>query len=404
GVHIKILEGGTLELYYQLLSDDGVLAKLDRYSAINAIRESEHAPLLAVGEPRLELPMPTVEGVIDNFLDPNRNDTTLTATSHNTLVGDKVTREWVGSKTGLDSDSVTLTSFTAGQPVPFPISAALIKGNEGGTVQARYFVERAGERTRHSQPLDFNVGAAQELKPPQIQQAEPDGTTLQPIKAVEALTAKVLPDGLLLTDLLSVTWAAAAGSHAEASHTTEARPISETGLSIELPVTVLAFNLGKTVTVTFTMTRDGKSLTSLPLNLNVATLPDSSLILPVIKDADNNGEGPEFNVGNLTTNATYRMGVWPLIAIGQYVWLRLKGTNADNSPYNVVIHTAPGSLVGALWINQGYYERTIALAGLRNLKDASSLSLEFKAAFGKSTNESEAVVFPVRTYTIKAFE
>ncbi|MBY8961119.1 hypothetical protein J1G18_27890, partial [Pseudomonas sp. MIS38] len=112
----------------------------------------------------------------------------------------------------------------------------------------------------------------------------------------------------------------------------------------------------------------------------------------------------EFNVGNLTTNATYRMGVWPLIATGQYVWLRLKGTNADGSDYNLQIHTAPGSMVSAQWLNQGYYERSIALEGLRNLKDGSPLTMEFKAAFGKNTNESEAVDFPVRTYMIKAFE
>jgi len=93
-----------------------------------------------------------------------------------------------------------------------------------------------------------------------------------------------------------------------------------------------------------------------------------------------------------------------LIATGQYVWLRLKGTNADGSDYDLEIHTAPGSMVSDKWLEQGYYERSIAFAGLRNLKDGSTLRMEFKAAFGKSTNESEAVVFPVRTYTIKAFE
>ncbi|PCM46459.1 hypothetical protein CP335_27345, partial [Pseudomonas fluorescens] len=199
-------------------------------------------------------------------------------------------------------------------------------------------------------------------------------------------------------------WTGAPGTAAGGSHTTPARPISETTLTIELPVTVLAFNLGKTVTVTYTVTRNGAPRTSLPLLLNVGTLPDSSLILPVIMDADDDGEGPEFNVGNLTSNATYRMGVWPLIATGQYVWLRLKGTNADGSDYNLQIHTAPGSMVSDKWLEQGYYERSIAFAGLRNLKDGSPLTMEFKAAFGKSMNESEAVVFPVRTYTIKAFE
>jgi hypothetical protein len=133
-------------------------------------------------------------------------------------------------------------------------------------------------------------------------------------------------------------------------------------------------------------------------------MPQNELLKPIIKDADNDGEGPEFNVGSLTSNATYRMGVWPLIATGQYVWLRLKGTNADGSDYNLQIHTAPGSMVSDKWLDQGYYERSIAFAGLRNLKDGSPLTMEFKAAFGKSTNESEAVPFPVRTYTIKALE
>jgi len=207
--------------------------------------------------------------------------------------------------------------------------------------------------------------------------------------------ASLLPD-----DKLSVQWTGATAA-AGGSYTSPLQLVSE-GLQIMVPLSVLAFSLSKTVTVTYTVIRNAVPRTSLPLLLNIEALPDSSLILPVILDADNNGEGPEFNVWNLTSNAIYRMGVWPLIAKGQYVWLRLKGTNADGSDYNLQIHTAPGSMVSDKWLEQGYYERSIDLAGLRNLKDGSTLRMEFKAAFGKSTNESEAVVFPVRTYTIKS--
>jgi hypothetical protein len=41
---------------------------------------------------------------------------------------------------------------------------------------------------------------------------------------------------------------------------------------------------------------------------------------------------------------------------------------------------------------------------MKNLKDGSDLTIECKTTFNKSTNESEAVPFPVRTYTIKAVE
>ncbi|SNY47708.1 hypothetical protein SAMN05660659_05552, partial [Pseudomonas sp. LAMO17WK12:I6] len=245
-------------------------------------------------------------------------------------------------------------------------------------------------------------GEAVLLTRPKVQQAEADGTTLQPIKAVEALTVNIDSQDLLPSDLLSVTWTGAPGTAAGGSHTTPARPISETTLTIELPVTVLAFNLGKTVTVTYTVTRNGVPRTSLPLLLNVGTLPDSSLKSPVIMEADNDGEGPEFNVANLTANAVARIDVWPLIATGQRMWMRLTGTNANDTPY--INDIAPGDPVTQPLIDRGYQNRGLTQAAMKNLKDGSDLTIECKTTFNKSTNESEAVPFPVRTYTIKAFE
>jgi len=410
GKHLKAIKGGTLDLFYVLMaegSDGGIIR-----------RESLHHALLRVGEPLLELVAPIVLGEAGGTLEPDdlpggSSKLTAPAAAEPTKAGDKVTYTWRGSKTGKTSDSVPINSLNAGKAIDFTLNPTFvqthIEPNRGGTVDAMYEILRVAagstpERVSYSRTLNFTVGEAVLLTRPKVQQAEADGTTLQPIKAVEALTVNIDSQDLLLSDLLSVTWTGAPGTAAGGSHTTPARPISETTLTIELPVTVLAFNLGKTVTVTYTVTRNGAPRTSLPLLLNVGTLPDSSLILPVIMEADDDGEGQEFNVGNLTSNATYRMGVWPLIATGQYVWLRLKGTNADGSNYNLQIHTAPGSMVSDKWLEQGYYERSIAFAGLRNLKDGSPLTMEFKAAFGKSTDESEAVVFPVRTYTIKAIE
>ncbi len=408
GKHLKAIEGGTLDLFYVLMaegSDGGIIQ-----------RESLHHALLRVGEPLLELVAPIVLGEAGGTLEPDdlpggSSKLTAPAAAEPTKAGDKVTYTWRGSKTGKTSDSVPINSLNAGRAIDFTLNPTFvqthIEPNRGGTVDAMYEILRVAagttpERVSYSRTLNFTVGEAVLLTRPKVQQAEADGTTLQPIKAVEALTVNIDSQDLLPSDLLSVTWTGAPGTAAGGSHTTPARPISETTLTIELPVTVLAFNLGKTVTVTYTVIRNAVPRTSLPLLLNVGPLPGSSLILPVIMDADNNGAGSQFDVSKLTANATYRMGVWPLIATGQYVWLRLKGTNADGSDYNLQIHTAPGSMVSAQWINQGYYERSIAFAGLRNLKDGSPLRMEFKAAFGKSTDEDEAAVFPVRTYTIKA--
>jgi YVTN family beta-propeller protein len=82
--------------------------------------------------------------------------------------------------------------------------------------------------------------------------------------------------------------------------------------------------------------------------------------------------------------------------------MRLRGTKTDGSAY--LNNVAPGSAVGQLWIDNGYQNRGLTLADLRSLKDGSTLTIECKATLNTSTNENEALVFPVRTYTIKAFE
>ncbi|WP_338801097.1 hypothetical protein V9L13_00005 [Pseudomonas sp. RSB 5.4] len=408
GKHLKAIEGGTLDLFYVLMaegSDGGIIR-----------RESLHHALLRVGEPLLELVAPIVLGEAGGILEPNdlpggSSKLTAPAAAEPTKAGDKVTYTWRGSKTGKTSDSVPINSLNAGRAIDFTLNPTFvqthIEPNRGGAVDAMYEILRVAtgstpERVSYSRTLNFTVGEAVQLTRPKVQQAEADGTTLQPIKAVEALTVNIDSQDLLLSDLLSVTWTGAPGTAAGGSHTTPARPISETTLTIALPVTVLAFNLGKTVTVTYTVTRNGVPRTSLPLLLNVGTLPDSSLKSPVIMEADNDGEGPEFNVANLTANAVARIDVWPLIATGQRMWMRLTGTNANDTPY--INDIAPGDPVTQPLIDRGYQNRGLTQAAMKNLKDGSDLTIECKTTFNKSTNESEAVPFPVRTYTIKAVE
>ncbi|PHH39726.1 hypothetical protein [Pseudomonas putida] len=403
--NLKLLDGGTLKGWYDLLIAEG-----DEILR----RESLHTKLLNVGEPKFELDAPIVLGVANGFLDPA---TLPGGTSKLTIprpvvkpwvANDEATWKWVGDISGEEPGSRTFNAVTAQQDWVINLDAAFvaqhIEPNRGGKITVRYQLWRhATDETSLSNPLVFTVGVALELLAPSIKENNGD-SALNPLLVRDTLTI-VVPDNsaLLPTDEIITTWTGAQGTPAGGSHTSVPRPLGS-NREFAIPNSVVAFNLNKDVKVSYVVIRDGKPLPSLVFDLTVLSMPQNELLKPIIKDADNNGEGPEFNVGNLTTNATYRMGVWPLIATGQYVWLRLKGTNADGSNYNLQIHTAPGSYVTDQWINQGYYERSIAFAGLRNLKDGSPLTMEFKAAFGKSTNESEAVDFPVRTYMIKALE
>ncbi|WP_367256573.1 Ig-like domain-containing protein [Pseudomonas sp. stari2] len=407
GLHLKQIEGGKLEPYYQLLIEDAVLGTMNRVNATHAIRESIHAESLNVGEPRQELPEPKVDGVVDGVLPADTAGTTLTVEYLNTVKDDEVTYFWNGSKTGPDSDSVKLSSFTAGQPIPFTIKAELIKGNEGGTVEASYSIKWAdGRPTSYSDVKAFSVGVALELKAPKIKEA-PNDTSLVPNAAKDTLTAIVDYVGMVLGDKISARFTGASGTPAGGSHTAPEKTVTVLGpQEIALTNSVVAFNLNKAVTVSYTVERGNAP----PLPSDIRSLAVQSLVLdlsnvPKILQAANNGDGLELDLEAIKSSATLRALGWPLIALKQWVWLRFKGTLNDNTPYDKAFWAQPGPVTNSGWITNDYYDSGVSatiLNELKNLKDGSSFSIEFKAALGGSQIEVEAVSFPLRTYTIKA--
>jgi hypothetical protein len=197
---------------------------------------------------------------------------------------------------------------------------------------------------------------------------------------------------------LSVTWTGAAGTPAGGSHTTTPAPISNIGREIPIPTSVVAFNLGKAVTVTYTVTRNGTAYPpSQPLNLAVQAIPNEDGALPTL--VIDGAVGNELNISTLLDGARTRIAKWPFIALGQKLWLRYSGTNADGSAFtDQTYNAAPIPTDG---LPNGMLPHA-PVAKLRNLKDGSTLRVEFKVTFDGSTDESTAVTFPVRTYTIKA--
>jgi hypothetical protein len=250
--------------------------------------------------------------------------------------------------------------------------------------------------------LVFTVGVALELLAPSIKENNGD-SALNPLLVRDTLTI-VVPDNtaLLPTDEIIATWTGADGTPAGGSHTSVPRAVSE-GLEFAIPNSVVAFNLGKQVKISYVVIIDGHPTPSRVFDLTVQAMPQSALAGPTIEQADNDGAGPELHTGNLT-QASVRMGDWPLIALNQYVWLRLCGTYADGSAYTREIWSAPTAFTNPDWIADRFFTAPLPADELNALQDGSDLELVFKAALGQSTVESEAVAFPVRTYTIKAFE
>ncbi|WPC25872.1 hypothetical protein OE648_14550 [Pseudomonas moraviensis] len=406
GNHLTPVNGGTAEFYYQLLIPSAAFAKLDAYLASRAIRESIHTDILRVGKPRRELPEPVVAGVVDGVLPADTPGTTATIIYTETVKGDEAFMFWVGSITGEYPDSIKLNEFTAGKEIPFTIPAAMIKDNEGGTVVARYEIKRADGRTSYAEPLEFRVGVALDLKEPKIKQA-PNDTSLDPLEAQNALTSVINYDGMLVGDRIIVRLTGAPGTPAAGSHTTEPWPVNSVGpQEIPLAVSVIAFNLAKSITLDYTVTRGTQDPKESRIRaLAVSPIAQSDLPGPLITQASEQGEGPELDVSQLTTNATLRANSYPHIALKQYVWLKAKGTLKGGGDYLKTFWQPPGSHVSATWINQGFYAQNgFPLPDLQSLEDGRDLELEFKAGFGGSQVETEAVTFALRTYRIKAYE
>ena len=251
----------------------------------------------------------------------------------------------------------------------------------------------------------YTIRAAFDARAPSVEQATGNAPSqqLNPMDVEDKLTV-VIPDyGIQPGDQVSVTWTGAAGTAEGGSHTTDVQALPS-NREIEMPVSVIAFNLGTSVTVSYTVTRNsGTKPPSAALTLAVGVLSQGDLdpSKPRIIEADQSGE---LDIGSLSGDITVRTGIWPHIAVDQYLWLRLKGSKADGTAHNLNIWAPPSSKVNDRWLADEFYDKLVSdsYSYLQELGDGSELTVEFKVAFGQSTDETQSIAFPLRTYTIRA--
>ena len=159
--HLKTLEGGTLDLSYNVLSDED-----DEI----VIRASLHAPLLTVGEAKLELVPPIVLGEQDGALEPkDLPNGTSKITCPNPIANPTKAKDVViwqlrdAYNVLLDEGSKILNALNAGKPVDFTLDAAFVQqyfeARRGETLSVSYSILRFETgNTSHSNPLVFVVG------------------------------------------------------------------------------------------------------------------------------------------------------------------------------------------------------------------------------------------------------
>lgn len=211
----------------------------------------------------------------------------------------------------------------------------------------------------------------------------------------------LVPQGSLLpTDTLWVNWQGATAVP-EGSYSSSPRLVSA-GLEIAVPRSVLAYSLSQRVSVSYFIERDGKTVESAVLLLDILPLPATALNAPKIVEADANNF---LDVTALDTkNATIHALLHTLIEAEQPCWLRLEGKKADGTAHDLTLWAGLPARVNSTWINQGFWPQALANSYLVQLGHGTTLTLKYLVALDKSNIETNAVKFPDRVYTIKSVE
>lgn len=171
GMHVAALDGGSLEVYWKLLSAGSS-------GPVLSARVQ-----LSVGDTRPQLLAPIVEGTIGGTLDPARvQEGTLVVLQPyaRMAAGDLVTLIWgTGKLPATFCDTLKVEHFAVADVLSFWVDGAHIAAHLGGEVKVCYRVEQSGGAVRESEPARLVIAPFQrgELDAPDVLEAE-DGVLL----------------------------------------------------------------------------------------------------------------------------------------------------------------------------------------------------------------------------------
>ncbi|MDD1016338.1 YncE family protein [Pseudomonas rubra] len=378
GEYIAALDGRRAEVYY----------------LVNG-RRSETLGLI-VGELQATLPAPRVLEVEEGVLDPanvGAQGATLEIPLYPRIaLGDLVTYLWQGSEAnGSTSDQSQISSLT--EVLLFDVPKVFVEANLNGSVEVSYSVERDGHPGQMSQVYSFRVGVlAPELDAPTVVQAP--GGTLDPLDATSGATVDVSYAGMAASDQITLRWrgTSSAGSAELGPFTGDASGT----LLINIQAALVGANIGpgdKIVQVSYSVLRNGEEpLDSPALALIVRTLGD--LPAPFMPDAVDD----VLDLAMFSGNPLVKITPWTFMAVGQRVWLRIRGVKDDGSAHEIVLWTnAP--VVQAELTNG--LAKAVPRSQLLNFKSGSAFTIELKVTFDRSGDENVSVIFSVPSFTIK---
>ncbi|MCL5227042.1 Ig-like domain-containing protein, partial [Pseudomonas sp. In614] len=160
--------------------------------------------------------------------------------------------------------------------------------------------------------------------------------------------------------------------------------------------TYLAVRQNSVIELTWELIRGGvRAGESAALRLNVNRMIDGDPRLTTPTAPPGNITST-LDLSSFTGNTTAQLKAWRGIALGQSLWQSCEGTNSSGAPVTLPIYQ--GLPIGSV----GDQSSVVTRAFLEQLADGSQIRVLAAVNFDGVANETTAVKFPVRTYTVKA--
>lgn len=344
------------------------------------------------------LPAPQVVGVIDDVLNPahvpHGTDIRIAAATY-TLLGDVVHVEGRGDAGGVVfRDGLLIEHTRVGKDLEFRLDGEAIEFYREQFFNLLWWIERPDELPQSSAMLELYIGdPTQSLQPPTVRRA-PDGV-LDPLENHEGVRARIQIASPRPGDQVRLLVKGAPG---EGSPTFEPQPLNANNVAVFLLLpSFIAQNLGEQVELRSELIRNGKTVQSRPLMLQVKTISDMdpALTRPQFVEA---GAVPLIDLRIIKTDLTCVVKPpLPIAVAGQRVWITVTSEGSAPLPLRADI------VLTAEEITQG-----ISVKADRSwfyaLKDLATCELTCKIALRSTDTEDSALKLPVAQYTVKVTE
>jgi hypothetical protein len=270
-------------------------------------------------------------------------------------------------------------------PATFIVPRSYLDSIADGSLTISYRVQSIKTGlTRPSENQAYTVqGAVSELLPAPTVAGVTQGGELNPTLITDGVLVTVRYDSMVATDAIRVAW------FGEPPFIVEVPGNASKTVQVTMPNSVVAASLNQPVAVRYGVTHAGSTESaSEAISFRVGALAEAQLPKPVVPEAQNG----VLDLSTFAGDATVTVAKWPLIAVGQTVWLTVIGPNGV--PTLKLLEEYP---ITEAEVANGI-RREIPRADLEQV--VSMLAVTCKVGFDGGASEQNAKTFPIAIYTV----